>query len=392
MNIAVVGLGNLGWQVAQFYAQASVNYNVYGYDVDQDRLASLRAQASPVHICDSLEDCVGVCSVIVILVPVKMLGEDQPDLTKLYAAVDALALCMPDGALVILESTVPVGTTANVHLRFRELGVNKFNLAYSPERVSVDRVKQGMLGWPKVISAISLLGLDRVEQFYTALGCNTLRMTSPEAAELVKIAEGVYRQVNIGIASELSALAYKLRLNFDEIRAAANSQPYCKLLTPTLGIDGYCIPLYYKFINSQLGWMSQEVILLNRSVRLSDLYTALSGFQDKTILLLGMAYRPNVAVVGQSIREIADMLALNCKEILVCDPLFSTEARAELGTPIRRKDLPKTVDAIIIGSWHDVFKDVKLPETQAVLDCRSALTEDANWAKIFGSNVVYIPA
>ncbi|MCD6323584.1 MAG: nucleotide sugar dehydrogenase, partial [Desulfurococcales archaeon] len=212
----------------------------------------------------------------IITVPVKVdwLGKTF-NLRPIEDVGRTIAKGLKVGDLVILESSVPPGTTAFTLRPVLEshsgLRVEKdFFLAYSPERVYIGHaVKDIEVNYPKIVGGVGKKSLEAAAKFYSQIASKgVIKLSSTTAAEFEKLAEGVYRDVNIALANELALASMKLGVDFFEVRKAANSQPYSHIHLPGPGVGGYCIPLYPYFLAETLlrnGYV-MELTLLSRRI------------------------------------------------------------------------------------------------------------------------------
>ena len=193
--------------------------------------------------------------VVVVIVPVVVDADRQIDFGPIDAATRDIAANLGEHALVVYETTLPVGTTRK---RFgpmlvagsgRTLDEDLF-LAFSPERVLVGRVFLDLERYPKIVGGTSDESTRRAAEFYRAAldpGTEVRAVASAETAEMTKLAETTYRDVNIAYANELAQFAARNGINVTEVIEAANSQPYSHIHQPGVGVGGHCIPVYPHF-------------------------------------------------------------------------------------------------------------------------------------------------
>jgi len=301
------------------------------------------------------------------------------------AAFAAVARGLQPGTLVLLETTVPVGDTRTrfgTMLQSSGLVIGRdFSLAFSPERVQSGRVFRDLATYPKVVGGIDDESGRRAEDFYhELLGAPVLRLSSAEAAEFCKLAESVYRDVNIGLANELALSAERHGLNISEIIAAANSEPQSHLHAPGIGVGGHCIPVYPYFLLAQAphpivaaGRAANEMMPAHAADLLAERLGELAG---QTVLILGLAYR---AGVKEPMLSPASALAAILRERgarpLVNDPLFTDEEIAALGLEPAPLIAPEA-DAIVLQTYHSEYHDLdfsRYPRCRVVLDGRNVL-------------------
>ncbi len=373
-RVTVMGLGKMGLPAAAYYAHKGAS--VIGYDIDpvqvdavnrgesrigrepgvDERLAalvadeSLRATTDPAQALSDTE-------VVIVLVPLLTTMEGKPDFGPLDNATAELAAHLPDTALVIYETTVPVGTTRQ---RFgpilAEAGVST---AFSPERVSSGRIWRDLDSYPKLVGGLDEVSSERAAGFYRAhLPAEVWDLGSAEAAEMTKLAETTYRDLNIAFANELARFADEWSLDVTDVIRAANSQPYSHIHSPGVGVGGHCIPHYpYLLQESTSG---SPLISTGRSINDSmPTYVAglvaenLDGLEGRTVLLLGVAYRAGVPETASSPAfPLRDRLTDLGANVVAADPLYEDAELVELGFAPWNGSAP---DAMVLVTAHEVF-------------------------------------
>ena len=200
------------------------------------------------------DDAAGVreSEVVVVIVPVVVDEARRVDFSHIDAATRDLAGGLQPGTLVIYETTLPIGTTRIRLGPMLEAGSGlragaDFHLAFSPERVLVGRVLLDLARYPKIVGGTTEEATRRAVAFYEAAlepGTEIRALASAEAAEMTKLAETTYRDVNIALANEFAQVAARRGIDVTEVIAAANSQPYSHIHQPGVGVGGHCIPVY----------------------------------------------------------------------------------------------------------------------------------------------------
>jgi nucleotide sugar dehydrogenase len=395
MKVCVVGLGKVGLPLAVQYASRGLT--VVGCDVDAARVDAINAGGCPIAGEDGLEeglraalrarrlratvDTVAAAAesdVVVLIVPVGLTQDKRPDFSYLDAAADAVAAGARPGTLVVVESTVPAGTTRG-RVGARLPGAL---LAASPERVSTGRIFRDLRAYPKLVGPIDEASWERAEAFYSAAleaPC-ILRLRDPETAELAKLAEGVYRDVNIALAGELARYADALGVDATEAIAAANTQPYAHLHDPGVGVGGHCLPVYPYFVpedaSLRLPRLGREINDAMARYGVERLEAALGLLDGATVLILGLAYRANVKEAAHSSTFLlAEALRSRGARPLVHDPWFSDDEIRALGLEPPER-FPPRVDALIVQALHDAYRELDwraFAGCRAVLDGRNAL-------------------
>ncbi len=409
MKVAVAGLGKIGLPLAVQYASRGLS--VAGYDIDTAKIDAINSGCSPIAGEEGLGDAlktvagsgglratttareaVSDADVLVLIVPVGLTADREPDFAQLDAATAAIAPHLQANTLVIVETTVPVGTTRN---RVGEALGRATLLAASPERVSSGRIFQDLRTYPKVIGAIDNESWESAEAFYRAAldAPSLIRVRDPETAEFVKLAEGIYRDVNIALASELARYADGAGVEANEAFAAANTQPYSHLHQPGLGVGGHCLPVYPYFLpddgTTRLPRLARDANNAMARYGVAKLEAVAGSLRDKTVLILGLAYRANVKEAAHSSAFLlADQLAARGARAVIHDPLFSAdEVRAFGLEPVG--SLPVSADAIIVQAWHDAYQDLDL---RAFVGCRALLDgrQAVDRASVEAAGMVYV--
>ncbi len=426
--VAVYGMGYVGLALTAVYLRHGLR--VIGVDINRDKLDSIRRGELGSTESEIREAVIqglrnerliltndGVrasneCRVKVVTVPVYMDWiSKKVRFNELVSALKAIAEGIQRGDLIIIESSVPVGTTEEVAKPVLEsvsgLRVeNDFYLAYSPERIYVGRaVKDIEERYPKIVSGVGSKSLREVSRFYEHICLKgVIRLSSTKAAEFEKLAEGIYRDVNIALANELALLAQSLGIDYYEVREAANSQPYCHLHLPGPGVGGYCIPLYpyYMMLNSLKHGIVLETVRTARRINESMPNNVVRLVNTLSLELGIRPERTKVAVLGASFRGdiddtrlspthdiVAGLKSMGFHEIVVHDPLV--KADPELGrlgvrlTDDLREALNKS-KIIVICVRHTAYSKLKVSEIlrmsgndAVVVDTVNIVIDDGNY-------------
>ncbi|HWI22752.1 MAG TPA: nucleotide sugar dehydrogenase [Baekduia sp.] len=377
MRAVVVALGKVGLPLAAKIALAG--HEVTGVDIDPAVVASVNAGRAPFPNETGLDealaqttgagnlravDQVGVAAagadLVVAVPPLLVDAQAQPDWGILDAVVDAIGEGLRAAAsptVVSIETTVPVGTTRKrISARLAEASglvpEQDFFVVFSPERVYSGRVLADLDNYPKLVGGCSAAGEARAVELYDAfLDAEIWAMGSAEAAELAKLAETTYRDVNIAFANELARHADDIGVDVRRVIAAANSQPYSHIHNPGVAVGGHCIPVYPRFYEA--GAPDARIPGLAREVNEAMPAYAISLIGDvtgKRVLILGVAYRGGVKETAFSgAFALRDELAAAGATALAADPLFSDEELTALGFEPWDGD---AVDAAIVQADH----------------------------------------
>ncbi|HET7444369.1 MAG TPA: nucleotide sugar dehydrogenase [Solirubrobacterales bacterium] len=261
MRIGVIGLGYVGLPLAVAFAEAG--HDVVCFDVDEERVEALGAGRSYVEdvgdeILAPLRDRLhpttdaaelGACEAVVICVPTPLTDEREPDLSYLEAAGETLAAQLRSEQLVVLESTTYPGTTRERLAPILERGSGlaagaDFHLAFSPERIDPGRTDFTVRTTPKLVGGVSEASTERARALYAEICDEVVVLSSPEAAELAKLLENVFRSVNIAFVNELAQLCDRLGIDVWEVIDAAATKPFGFMrFDPGPGMGGHCLPI-----------------------------------------------------------------------------------------------------------------------------------------------------
>ncbi len=331
-RIGVIGLGAVGLPLARAFVEAG--FRVQGHDRDAERVAQLERGENPLHHLPSgmvrtlaasgrFEACgerarLAELDVALVCVPTPLDERREPDLACVREAARALARGMRRGTLVVLESTTWPGTTRSLLGGvFREEGWvpgEDVFLAYSPEREDPGRATASTATIPKLVGGTCERSQLLAEALYRAAIREVHAVSSAEVAEAAKLFENVFRAVNIGLVNEFKLVLERLGLDVWETLDAAGTKPFGFLrFTPGPGTGGQCIPVdpqYYSWIARQVGARARLVDVadeINRSMpahvieRTRVALRARGGeLVGARVLLLGVAYKPDVDIVAES--------------------------------------------------------------------------------------------
>jgi nucleotide sugar dehydrogenase len=414
-TVAVVGLGKIGLPLAAQYASRGLN--VIGCDINAAVVASVNRGQSHIleeadldervaaavaggHLRATADTTAAVreAEVVVVIVPVVVNEVGTIDFRALDAATTAVGRGLRRGALVIYETTLPVGTTRG---RLAErLGAvsglapgTDFQLAFSPERVSSGRIFKDLRRYPKIVGGVDAASGDAAVAFYQAAldfdadlpGPCVRRVESAEAAELTKLIETTYRDVNIALANQFARFADEWGLDVTQAIDAANTQPYSHIHRPGVGVGGHCIPVYpYFLLNDQVAGafltLPREARAANDSMAgyaVEMLQGALGPLHGRRVVILGFAYRENVREdFLSSAKKLVSAITTAGGCALVHDPLYSDEELRKHGATPYDLDHPAPVDAAILQANHRAYAELdfrSLPGCRVVLDGRGVL-------------------
>lgn len=406
--VGIIGLGYVGLPLAMEYAGAG--FRVIGYDVSQRVADSLMAGQS--HIQDvasrdvaaavangslsatTVESRLGECDAIFIAVPTPLAKTRDPDMAYVLSAADAVQRQAHPGLLVVLESTTYPGTTRELlQPRMEAAGLTvgeSVFLGFSPERVDPGNTVYQTHNTPKVVGGITPACVQVASAFYGSCIETVVPVSSPEAAELVKLLENTFRAVNIGLVNEIAIICDKLGVNVWEVIDAAATKPFGFMkFTPGPGIGGHCIPLDPHY----LAWKMRT---LNYKTRFIDLASEINSHmpdyvvekvgralndeskavRGSRILVLGVAYKRDINDVRESpALDIIRLLEERGAHVEYHDP-FVAEIREEDERTRRSVELNEET-----LRWADacvVVTDHKELAWQRVVDHASLVVDTRN--------------
>jgi nucleotide sugar dehydrogenase len=408
-TVAVVGLGKIGLPLAAHFA--SKGMRVIGCDVLPSVVDAINSGRSHVREEAGLEEAVASAvaggnlratldtpgaaaeaDVIVVIVPVVVRPDRTVDFQNLDTATKSIGRGLHRWALVIYETTLPVGTTRG-HLApmlEKESGLRAgadFHLAFSPERLYAGRIFEDLRKYPKIVGGIDDASTNRAVAFYRAvLDAEVWAVENAETAEFAKLAETTYRDVNIALANELAMYGGSRGVNVAEAFKASNSQPFSHLHRPGIGVGGHCIPVYPHFL---LGDAHDGELALVRGGRKTNdamarrsvdaLAAALGGLDGRRVLVLGASYREDVKELAfSSAIPIVEELHRKGAHVLLDDPLFEPVELAGFEAEVTDVGTNGSVevDAVIIQAFHREYRDLdwgRFRGLRAVFDGRGAV-------------------
>jgi len=356
VRVAVYGLGKMGLPLAAVFAERGAR--VVGVDVNEEVVKTVNSGHSHIECEPALEELVrrnvdagrlsattdataaaAEADVMVILVPVVLNEEKKPELGALRAACRSISGGLEEGDLVITETTLPPGTTERVVKGILEdsglRAGRDFGVAHCPERAMTGRVVRDIMGaYPKIVGGIDRRSTEAATGIYSVVNSKgVIQVANATTAELVKVAEGVYRDVNIAVANELAIVARKHGVNVWEVIRVANTQPYCNIHQPGAGVGGHCIPVYPWFIideDTRLFRTAREVNDSMSAYLVERLEEVLRNegerLEGSEVAVVGLTYRPGVKETYHSpARLVIEHLKRRRVRVYGYDPLLTEE-------------------------------------------------------------------
>jgi UDP-N-acetyl-D-glucosamine dehydrogenase len=331
VKVCIIGQGYVGLTVSIF---ASEFFEVVGFDTNEKVVNHLNQGTSHIEGVDSellkkriragmyrattQGKDVGESSIVVIAVPTPLTKNRKPDLSFIDSACKTIGQNISNSVLVINESTSFPGTLRN----FIKPSVEKYSLtkiehmyAISPERVDPGRTDFNQKNTPRLYSGLTPEASAKTREFYSKFCDNLVEVSTPEVAEAAKLFENTFRQVNIALVNEFAQIAHSLGLSVYETLDAANTKPYGFMkFTPSAGVGGHCIPVdptYLAAVAEEHGAPATFIrraneVNLDMSKYIVNRVAMDNGgsLKGKSILVVGVAYKPNVADVRETAAEL----------------------------------------------------------------------------------------
>ena len=399
-NVAVIGLGYVGLPLA--IEAANNKLKVAGYDINESLVGNLNKSLSHVEdISDKdLEDAfsnqllitsdpeiLGDSEYIVISVPTP-LTDYQPDLSYVEAATKSIAENLKKDQIIILESTTYPGTTLEIVKPILEKNTSlvageDFLLGYSPERIDPGNKEWTFKNTPKIVSGINKKSLKKISEFYNSIIDEVVEVSGTREAEMVKLIENTYRQVNIAMVNELAILSNMLDIDIWEVVDAAKTKPFgFQSFRPGPGVGGHCIPIdpkYLSFKTRQIGQPVRFVELaqeINNSMpnyvisRISELMNKKEILlKNSKILILGVAYKKDIGDTRESPAiDIIESLLNKSVEVSFYDP-FVDELIVNEESILKEENLENlsNFDLVIIHTPHTSFNKIDFENIKSLI-------------------------
>ena len=403
MKVGIIGLGYVGLPLAVAFADAG--HDVVGVDTDSSLIEDLKAGRTRV------EDVTGErlarlaprfapgtdhrplaeCDAVLICVPTPLANQREPDLSHIAAAGRALSEILREGQLVVLESTTYPGTTRErLQPILEESGLaagTDFHLAFSPERIDPGRGDDIIRTTPKVVGGLTDACRDRAAEVYGEICDEIVLVSTPEAAEMTKLLENIFRSVNIALVNELAVLCDRMEIDVWEVVEAAATKPYGFMsFEPGPGMGGHCLPVdpfYLAFKAREYDFPAEFVELagkvnqhqprfcVERIVR--ALNDAGKPVRDSRVLILGVSYKAGIGDLRESpALKIVHLLRELGAELTYTDPHVDEVAELGLTSLPLEQALADCDVACIITAHEATDYERVVAEAPLVVDFRGA--------------------
>lgn len=430
LTVCVVGLGWMGLPTACLYAEAGAR--VIGADMNPEVVERVNKGDPPISepglspmlkkvmkggkftATTSTEEAVANSDIVFIIVPTMVDRQKRADYSAVEDACVSIGKGVRNGGLVIFESTCGPGVTERVVKGTIEkysglVAGQGFGMAYSPIRAMGGRALQDMQSYAKVVGATDKKSLEAAcAALSVIIKGELIRVRDIKTAELSKLFETIYRDVNIALANEFALLCEELGVDYLETTRAANSQPYSHLHFTGVGVGGHCLPVYPYLLASEVYALESRLRLVLDARKINDLMPrhaarlASEGLRvcgkslkRAKVVVLGVGYRPNAKETRFSPSlDLISILKKRGARVTVFDPLFNASEMESMGLvtePNLRRAIEKA-DCIILTTAHDDFKNMDTIELAAhmskqglILDCTGILDP----ASVEKSGLVY---
>lgn len=393
MKLCVIGLGYIGLPTSVMFAIHDVD--VHGVDVNKHVIETVRK--GQLHIEErglkeklktvikngklTVSSTPKKADVFIICVPTPLDENKKTDLSHVKSAARSIVPFLEKGNLIILESTVPPKTTERILAPILEtsglkVGEDLF-VAHSPERVLPGKMMQELVENDRVIGGIDERSALKTADVYKTFVKGHLYLTDAQTAELVKLIENTYRDVNIALANELALIAEKLNIDIWEAIRLANYHPRVNVHLPGPGVGGHCIAIDPWFIIEQA---PEEAKLISLARRINEAVPSrviewidrvVKDIEQPTITLFGLSYKANVDDTRES------------PALAIYKELLKKNYRVKIHDPFVKKKFPEQVDTIekalegsdclVLLTDHDYYKHIELPSYQSLFKTKNII-------------------
>lgn len=379
-TICVIGLGYIGLPTASLLG--TKGYRVHGVDTSRHVVDTINE--GKIHIVEPDLDILvksavqsgnltaGLepqkADVFILAVPTPFKQDHQPDLSYVETATRMIAPYVEAGNIVILESTSPVGTTEDVVARIlKDAGHDiekKVHVAHCPERVLPGRILTELVENDRIVGGVNKLATEKAVEFYNTFVRGKVLVTDSRTAEMAKLTENSFRDVNIAFANELSLICDQENISVWELIALANRHPRVNILQPGPGVGGHCIAVDPWFIVAK----APELARLIRTARevndnkpewvIEKVRRSADKFKRPVIGCLGLAFKADVDDLRESpaVDIVRTLISENIGQVLVAEPNLVKHPEFELKS---YEDVVSAADIVLLLVDHREFRDLK---------------------------------
>ena len=376
-SICVIGIGYVGLPTAAMFA--THGHQVVGYDVNEKAIDALNKGETIIEepflgdmvkqavaegqLVGSTECPVG-SDVYIISVPTPINPDKTADMRFVESATRTITPCLRPGVIVVLESTSPPRTVTDLMLPIlKESGLTPGEdlfVAHSPERILPGKALEELRTNSRIVGGITEESAQKVRDVYKSFVEGEILLTDSTTAEMCKLMENTFRDVNIALANELAKMSEEVGVNCWDVIRMANQHPRVNFLDPGPGVGGHCIPLDPWFLveKCENAKLIKQARLNNDSMPayvLSKLEALLGGLKGKRVALFGVTYKPNIDDIRESpIMHLKDLLLEAGAEVRICDP----HAARKLDVTYDAYDACDGSDIAVLGVNHEQFRNI----------------------------------
>ncbi|OGF56230.1 MAG: UDP-N-acetyl-D-mannosaminuronic acid dehydrogenase [Candidatus Firestonebacteria bacterium RIFOXYC2_FULL_39_67] len=373
-SVCVIGLGYIGLPTAALIA--SSGHNVLGVDINKKIISKIKTGKA--HIDEPDLDSVvkrvvrskaltvsiepRFSDVFLIAVPTPFKRGNKPDLSFVEAAIDSILPYIRKGNTIILESTCPVGTTEKlIVLKLKEKGFDidkDVYIAYCPERVLPGQILRELVSNDRIVGGINNISSGRIKEFYRTFVKGEVFTTNARTAELAKLAENSFRDVNIAFSNELSMICKHMNIDSSELIQLTNRHPRVKILNPGPGVGGHCIAVDPWFIvnsapkQAKLIKMAREVNNSKVDWVVKDIIENITKYNKPIVGIFGLTYKQDVG----DLRESPSLeIALKLKKMgyrIICSEPNRSEKEIKGLKILNIKDITKKANVLVFLVSH----------------------------------------
>ncbi len=376
-SICVIGIGYVGLPTAAMFA--GKGHRVVGFDLNQKAVDALNKGEIIIEepgLGDLVKEvvakgnltaqttCPDDCDVYIIAVPTPINEDKTADMRYVESATRSVVPCVRKGCVVILESTSPPRTVEDLMLPIlKETGLEigeELLVAHSPERILPGRVLEELRTNSRIVGGINEKSSLAVKEIYESIVEGEIFITTSTTAEMCKLMENTFRDVNIALANELAKMSEELGVNAWEVIKLANCHPRVNILSPGPGVGGHCIALDPWFLveKSKNAKLIHQARLNNDSMPefvMNKIDGILGGLENKSVALYGVTYKPDIDDVRESpVMHLKNMLEAKGVNVRVCDP----HAGEKVNNNYDIYEAAVGCDILVLGVNHSEFKNV----------------------------------
>lgn len=403
-SVCVVGLGYIGLPTASLIA--TKGYQVHGVDVspkvveiinngdvhieEKDLDVLVRSAVNSGNLKASLQPV--AADVFILAVPTPFKDGHKPDTSYVQAATESIAPMLKAGDLVILESTSPIGTTEQLAQWLDQLRPDLFQegkssvfIAHCPERVLPGRIIIELVENDRIIGGVDTDSAKKAKQFYSNFVCGQIFTTSARVAEMTKLVENSFRDVNIAFANELATICDELGMEVWEVIELANKHPRVNVLKPGPGVGGHCIAVDPWFIvdaapeQAKLIRMAREINDDRPKRVVAKIKEQSSKIKNPVIACLGLAYKANIDDLRESpaMQIAADIAKQKLGKLMIVEPhidqlpeqLTNVDAQLEL-VGLEQALKEANIVALLVDHQHFITVDKDQYQNKVIIDTR----------------------